>query len=175
MANILLEHQTLVALYAYLRHLDLSLDRSRWGPWQDYVTYSQSQVAPAVIAQFLQRKCYGVEAVATSGVIPDHSYSKLRLLYLARTLMQRNNYLTSSEVAYMWQALKTYQSYLATDWDTYSVELEKLRLRIARFCYTVLEAKLSHRELRHTMRIEHYLSAYHLQTVPLQSFLTWLK
>jgi len=94
---------------------------------------------------------------------------------LARTLLRRNNCLTSAEAAYVWQALETYQRYLATDWSTYSIELETLRVRIARFCYTVLEAKLSRRELNHTMRIEHYFSAYHLQTVPLQPFLTFLQ
>lgn len=175
MANIPLKHQTLVALYAYLRHLDLSLDRSRWGAWQDYVAYSQTQVAPAVIMHFLEHKCSVVAMVDTNGVIPTHSYAKLRLLYLVRTLMRRNNYLTSVEVAYVWQALETYQRYLATDWNAYSIELETLRVRIANFCYTVLEAKLSRRELDHTMRIEHYFSAHHLPTVPLKPFLAWLK
>jgi hypothetical protein len=175
MTKIVLPHQVLVALYAYLRHLDLSLDRSRWGAWQDYVSYAHAQVAPAVIRRFLQPYYCGVTARTSSVVLPEESYVKLRLRYLVCTFLQRDNYLIEPEVAYIWQLLETYQRYLATAWDSYSSEVDQLRLRIARFCYTVLETKLSRREVHQLSLVEHYLSADHLQTVPLQPFLAVLE
>ncbi|TGE03730.1 hypothetical protein [Hymenobacter fodinae] len=123
---------------------------------------------------FLEQTHSVVAMGDTNGVPPPHSYTKLRRLYLTCIPLRRNNYLTSVEVADVWQVLETYQKYLATAWSAYSVELETLRLRIAHFCYTVLEAKLSRRELDYTMRIEHYFSAQPIQTVPLQPFLAWL-
>jgi hypothetical protein len=130
---------------------------------------------PTVILQFLQSHCGGVTIRASNWVIPAQSYAKLRLRYVVRTLLQRNEYLTADEIAYVGQALETYRRYLATDWDSYCVELEQLRLRIAQFCYMVLESKLSRRELRHVSLVEHYLSAEHLKTVPLVPFLAVLK
>ncbi|OUJ67708.1 hypothetical protein BXP70_28660 [Hymenobacter crusticola] len=168
-------HPTLVALSAYLRHLDLSLDRSRWGAWQDYVAYAQTQVEPAVIAHFLQAKYPAVAQVPATERLPDHLSSKQRLFHLVGTITQRNNSLTCVEVAYLWRALETYRVYLEKAPSTYSIALEKLRLQLAHFCYRILEPKLSPRERRHTMRIEHYLSAHHLETLPLHPFVACLQ
>ena len=56
MTVIKLKYNFLVFLYAYLRQIDSSLDRSRWGSIEELREYYNIQIAPEHIVNYLMQK-----------------------------------------------------------------------------------------------------------------------
>lgn len=169
MKTIKFKHEFLVFLYAYLRHIDLSLDRSRWGSWAEYRAYACCQVSPLEIYNYLNYDSLNHED-DTVMAINEHSYSKIRLTYFWNTFTGRNNFLTSAEINYIRCILNKYTTYLNADFEQYNRRIEELRIEIARFYSSVLESKLSRCELDKVMRVEHFLQNPVLNTTTLSSF-----
>ena len=170
MRKIKLEHSFLVFLYAYLRHIDLSLDRSRWNGWTDYVAYARGVIEPAVISTYLQGKLGPVKVINADNRLPEHSYLKSRLLYLWRASTRQNNYLTVVEACYVLQLLARYSACLRADFTGYTLEQERLRVDIAVFYNRASQVTLSRSELDRIMQVEHFWQNATLTTIALQEY-----
>ena len=62
MENIKIKYSQLLFLYAYLRLIDLSLDRSRWGEWDSFLVYFKNIVYPTQIIQYLKESFDFIES-----------------------------------------------------------------------------------------------------------------
>lgn len=53
MKKIKIKYTQLLFLYAYLRLIDLSLDRSKWTSWTEFQDYFKRFPAPSLVAQYI--------------------------------------------------------------------------------------------------------------------------
>ncbi|MEJ5092118.1 hypothetical protein, partial [Sphingobacterium faecium] len=53
MKKIRIKYPLAVFLFAYLNQIDLSLDRSRWGPIENLRNYYRTQISPERVANYL--------------------------------------------------------------------------------------------------------------------------
>ncbi|RYU72608.1 hypothetical protein [Hymenobacter persicinus] len=171
MERIKIEHDFLVFLFAYLRHLDLSLDRSRWNGWADYLVYTRGRIQSATISSYLKGKIGPVSVTNTANILPNYSYRESRLRYLWRICTWQNDYLTLYATSYACQLLDRHNAYLRADITEFTPELEMLRRDIADFYTRASEVMLSRSELRKIMRVEHFWQNPILTTIALKDFL----
>ncbi|KFF08295.1 hypothetical protein IX38_05870 [Chryseobacterium luteum] len=53
MKKVQINYSQLLFLYAYLRLINLSLDRNRWTTWDELQSYFKNIMAPSKVAQYL--------------------------------------------------------------------------------------------------------------------------
>ncbi|ACU57749.1 hypothetical protein [Chitinophaga pinensis] len=165
MNKITINYGLLLFLYAYLRQLDLSLDRSRWTPWQELKDYYRQQIAPGRVAALL---------LATAKLTPEYvtgitpiEWTNWRMFI--RFIGWKGSALTKDQVLYCYQVLKTFEKYLQQDFHEYN-EQEQLRVQVCKISYQVIEYKLSLADVGKASRIEHYLQNENIVTIPLKQF-----
>jgi len=56
MEEIKVKYNEILFIYAYLRQIDLSLDRVRWTSWNELQYYFKDQLQPLQIIGYLERK-----------------------------------------------------------------------------------------------------------------------
>jgi hypothetical protein len=171
MEKIKFKHDFLIFLYAYLRHIDLSLDRSRWTSWQDYVNYSRNVVSPKTVSDYLKKTADLSEY--TGEIIPlnKNKYAKSRWLHFWRVITFNNDYLNLHDIIYICNKLDIYNTYLNTDRGQYDLLLHDLRIDIGEVYDYILMEILSQNELNMAMKVEHYLQNHGLETIELKYFL----
>jgi hypothetical protein len=163
-----LPYNFVVFLYAYLRQLDLSLDRSKWTQWQELKDYYNQQIAPGKVAALLLehaqiKEVYDIQRDDVKGA---NGWKKLQNSIFRNII--RRTYLTTTEILYCYKLLKIFEQYLDTDFEIYYMQ-EKLRSDICHIAYYVVEYKLSHRD-RYNINIEHYLQNHSLVVNPMTKF-----
>ncbi|MCJ8155691.1 hypothetical protein MKJ01_18205 [Chryseobacterium sp. SSA4.19] len=143
------QRQTLF-LYAFLRQIDRSLDKSRWTSITELKTYYKDRISPEQIIHYLQTHFT---------IVKENSYETVNSSNLTfkdkfRMFFQRN-YLTAEELTHLYDLLLAFDQYLKSDLP-YSTEIEILRIDIARFYSKVLASRISGRNLKKLMFTEHY-------------------
>ncbi len=170
MKKISFQYDFIVFLYSYLRQTNLSLDRSRWGNWSELKEYYKDQIDPREVYQYILRYA-GLtlpDTVDSTALDKNNTASKIKNV-IYRFLGK--HYLSKMELLYCCFLLSEFHAVLETHEGSYNLEIEKVRLAIARFYTGVLESKLSLTDLKRTMSVEHYLSAEHLSLVTIAEFL----
>ena len=172
MKKIKFKYEYIVFLYAYLRQIDLSLDRSRWGNWGDLIEYYKDQIQPMTVAKSLQKN----SNFKPSEIFADISIKKPNFigkccLFLSSAVMGRP-YMTANETQYCYQLLIRFDFFLSADLNKYSLEMEKLRVDIAKFYYTdVLEYRLWPKDRNHAMYIECFFQSENIKPVKMDEFI----
>lgn len=162
---ITINYRLLLLLYAYLRQLDLSLDRSKWTSWQELKDYYQQQIAPGKLAALLL-----AEANLVPEYVPEIDTIKwTNWRQLLRLIGWQGKSLTKDQVLYCYQVLKTFEKYLHMDFQEY-YEQEKLRVQVVQIGYYVIKYKLRMADIRKASRIEHYLQNENIVTEPMEQF-----
>ncbi len=173
MKIIKLEYKFLVFLYAYLRQIDLSLDRSRWQPIDNLREYYKTQIEPErVINYLLQKVDLNSDKLQNRYFIDKLSFGdKLKSLLFRN---KRTSFLTKDQLYYCCQKLLVLNHYLKSDAETDKFEIEKLRNEFSKLTYGIITFKLSKSDRNKVMLIEHFLQNEELEVVKMEEFNTEL-
>ncbi len=151
-----INYSQLQFLYAYLRQIDLSLDRSRWGNWYDLQNYFKNRIQPNKV----------IEYIKYSFQLPDIDIKQFVFALERRTILEKIKYtiiksscLKQNEILYCCKLLLAFEKELKSDLEKYNLEIEKLRIDIAKYYTEILEIMISNKDLYKLMRIEHYLQS----------------
>lgn len=149
------EYDFLVFLYAYLRQLDLSLDRSRWTSFEELRKYYQNQIDPALISRCLLNK----SGLSIQDNNVHYTIEKKNYLDRVKYKFKKQYYLTENEIYYCCKNLLKLSNYLFAHQKVEKIELEKLRIDLTKFTYDILEFRILDRDVKKAMKIEHYLES----------------
>jgi hypothetical protein len=165
------QYDFIVFLYAYLRQIDLSLDRSRWTTWKELQEYYRGQISPKKIADYLLNNSSLVNFDSQSlYFIGNVSFLEKLKLALFR-VFHIDPFLTNEEVLYCCQKLNIMARYLNLSNDPDRLEIEKLRIELVELNYNIIQFKLSVKDRNKAMRIEHYLQNENLNTIKIEEFI----
>ncbi|ANF50915.1 hypothetical protein A0O34_10470 [Chryseobacterium glaciei] len=153
MKNIKIKYNQLLFLYAYLRLIDLSLDRSKWTTWKEFQDYFKNIPAPSSVAQYL---IYNFQLPETD--YKNFSFSSEEKLWTnrLRTVFFKTLYFRKNDILYCCKLLYDFDSLLNSDNETYHLDIEKLRLNIAKYYSRVLGRMILWKDLDKLMIIEHF-------------------
>lgn len=168
MKKIQLNYSQLLFLYAYLRLTDLSLDRSRWTVWSDLQDYFKNIVTPSQVIQYLTNICQLPKTdFMNFNFIPEEK----SILNKLKPLVFNNFFLKQNEVLYCCKLLSTFNEVLLSDIQTYNVEIEKMRIDIAKFYSDILGRMILSKDLDKLMKVEHYFQNERIETIKLEEFI----
>lgn len=157
-----------------MRQIDLSLDRSRWGPWIELKEYYYSQFNPLSVSEELL-KITNITPVNTpvNFTIKEYSLFKKMKDALYRIIFKKQ-LLKNAEVLYSSQLLHQFDHLLHGSFSEYPIEAEQLRINIARFYSYILEPKLSNKDYFRAMEVEHFMQNENIDVVKIDLFATGL-
>jgi len=169
------DYQFIVFLYAYLRQIDLSLDRSRWTSWYEFQDYYKTQLNPEKVARYLlQNSGLNENEIGTLYSIEDTTF-----IYKVKNELFRvlgiDSYLTNNQVLYCCQKLLKFREYLMINTEPNRMEVESLRIEIARFNYNIIQYKLFQKDRNKAMIIEHYFQNENLRVIKMEEFMKGLE
>lgn len=165
------KYEFLVFLYAYLRQVDLSLDRSRWDSLKPFREYYKEQIQPKAVSDYLSRYSnLDLKKIQRVYFIKGATFFK-KIKYLVSRLLTRNNSLTSGEICYCCQKLLILQDYLNSEEEIHKLEIEKLRIEFTKFTYHVLQYKLNVKDRERATGVEHYLQNESLNPLNINKFI----
>jgi hypothetical protein len=130
MKKVKIKYSQLLFLCAYLRLIDLSLDRSRWTPWIEIQHYFKNVIAPNQIIQYLKKNFQFTNEDIEQVVFflqKKTTIDKFRFIFFNRFLLKQD------EVLYCFKLLLTFEKIIKSDMESYNLEVEKLRIDIAEF------------------------------------------
>jgi hypothetical protein len=165
-----IEYKFLVFLYAYLRQIDLSLDRSRWETWSSLKEYFKFQIDPLKTLDELLRISKlrpGTNPIVFLVKKPSF-FVRLREFLLKIVIRKCNLY--DVEILHCCQMLRQFNALLNQDFSRYPLEAEKLRIDIARFYSFILEPKMFRKDLDKAMKVEHFMQSENLSTIGIDVF-----
>lgn len=165
-----LNYNFLVFLYAYLRQIDLSLDRSRWGLWSNLMEYYKLQISPSdVIKQLLKISNLGLSSTSTVFLVQRPSlFKKLKESFFR--LVIKKHYISDIEVLHCCQLLKQFNFLLNCEFSSYPLEAEKLRIEIAKFYSCILKTKINKKDFNDAMKVEHFMQNENLVILKIDHF-----
>lgn len=153
MKNIQIRYGQLLFLYAYLRLIDLSLDRSRWSSLSNLRFYFKSTITIYQVIQYLENSFHLTETDLTTFVYHSKKRSITEKLNFA---IFREVFLTEDDIVYCYKLLWDLEKILNSDLEKYNLEIEKLRIDIAKYYGKVLGELILNKDLDKLMRIEHF-------------------
>lgn len=163
-----IKYNQLLFLYAYLRQIDLSLDRSRWNSWNEFQNYFESRLQPFSVIEYLKM----------SFQLPETDFDQFVFFLEKKTFSEKlksnfakSLFLKQNEILYCCKLLSLFNKYLKSDVEEYNLEIEKLRIDIAEYYSKLLELMISKKDLKKLMKIEHYKQSDTIEVVSLKEFL----
>jgi len=172
MKKIKFKYNYLVFLYAYLRQTDLSLDRSRWGKWVELTDYYKDRIQPITVAESLQKNSVFKPSKIVGGISEKelNFWDKCSAFIVSAIL--GICYLTEEETQYCYQLLIRFDEFLHMDMEKYTIEMEKLRVDVAKFyAIYVLEFKLTPIDRNRAEVIECFLQSENITPVQMNDFI----
>lgn len=168
MKKIKIKYNQLLFLYAYLRLINLSLDRSRWTSFHELQDYFKKIIAPTQVIQYLVNS-FGLPKIYLKNFSfsPKNKYLANRL----RPILFKNLTLKQDEILYCCKLLFHFDEILNSSNKSYDVETEKLRVDIATYNMNVLGKMILWKDLEDLMLIEHYLQNERIKTFELKNFI----
>jgi hypothetical protein len=155
------QKQTLF-LYAFLRQVDRSLDKSRWTSIAELKAYYKNRIIPEQVINYLETHFNSVNKDSDLTVASSQDLSlkdKFRLFF-------QRNYLTADELTHLFDLLASFDEYLKSD-SSYTPKTEILRIEIASFYSKVLARGISGRNLKKLRFTEHYEQNRRVKPFPL--------
>jgi len=166
------KYKFLVFLYAYLRQIDLSLDRSRWDSWSNLRGYYKAQISVSeVVDQLLKISNLRLAIASIVFFVKEPSLFK-RLKESFLRLVIKKHYISDIEVLYCCQLLNQFNALLDSNFSSYPLEAEKLRTDISKFYSYILEPKMYKRDLDDAMKVEHFMQNESLTVFKIGVFAT---
>ncbi len=164
MKKIKIDYEDLKFIYAYFRYIDLSLDRSRWNLRLEAKSFFSDKLQSADVLNYLTQK-YGIPQI-------NIDWGNYIVPYKGRIFLKKifNLYLYEVEILYVYKVLKTFGQYLHLNIKNDNTTIEKLRLDAAILNSHILEAKISNKDLRQLMKVEHFKAANKDETIDLHCF-----
>ncbi|AZA52983.1 hypothetical protein [Chryseobacterium sp. G0201] len=150
----LLNNKQIIFFYAFSRQIDLSLDRTRWTSFKNLQYYYSDKVSPEHIIKYLNNISYEEKSITR--------INKFKFLF--------KKGLREEEFEYFKNLLLLFDKFLKSNEINYTIQMEKLRIDIAVFYNNVLGSKISRKDLKRTMKIEHYYQNPLIQTIELKEF-----
>jgi hypothetical protein len=164
------DYKQILFFYAFLRQVDLSLDRSRWTSLKELQDYYQDRISPEQMITYLKIKLN----------VPDGDFNQLTAQAENSKskfkLFSKKTLLSEEEMVNLYQLLLLFDACLKSGQEQYTIETEGLRVDIAKFYSLLLEPKIAKSDLKKVMTIEHYgqnrlLKAKELKNVVPKDFL----
>lgn len=155
-------------LYAYLRLVDLSLDRSRWTTWDELQDYFKNIIAPSQIAQYLIN-IFNLPQTdfKNFNFIPQNK----SLLNRLRPIVFNTVPLKQNEVLYCCKLLFQFDEALHSDVKKYHLGIERIRIDIAEYYSNVLGRMILWNDLEKLMKIEHFWQNEKIDISKLEEFI----
>ncbi|WP_313000605.1 MULTISPECIES: hypothetical protein [Chryseobacterium] len=168
MKNVQLDYSQLLFLYAYLRLVDLSLDRSRWTTWDELQDYFKNIIAPSQIAQYLIN-IFNLPQTdfKNFNFIPQNK----SLLNRLRPIVFNTVPLKQNEVLYCCKLLFQFDEALHSDIKKYHLGIERIRIDIAEYYSNVLGRMILWNDLEKLMKIEHFWQNEKIDISKLEEFI----
>jgi len=168
MKNIKIQYNQLLFLYAYLRLIDLSLDRSRWTSWDEFQNYFKNIPAPYLVLQYLTNSFHLPETdLKNFSFFPEEKSVINRL----RTILFKNISLQQDEILYCCKLLFDFDEILNHDNKNYHIGIEKLRINIAIYYSDFLGRMILWKDLDKLMKVEHFFQNDRIETIELKNFI----
>lgn len=166
MRKIEFNYKFLLFLYAYLRQIDLSLDRSRWEGLYGLRIFYKDQIKPERIADYLVSQS-GIELPAEFPVYfpKEIGLKRQRILALYFHHCRQRYFLKDVEIIYCYELLLRLKDLLSSDLQEYTLDVEKLRVDVSTFSSSVIESKLLNKDIQHAMSVEHYLQHKEMNSI----------
>ncbi|MBC7863880.1 MAG: hypothetical protein IAF38_12970 [Bacteroidia bacterium] len=161
------KYQISLFLYAYLRQIDLSLDRSRWGGQQGLKKYFSTHLAPEKVVKYL---CSHFKIKPEKLLTWEHPEMKQYQVKDLTTIFSLRTGSPDVEITYAIQLLHAFEKLLNSNPTEYSTNHEKLRVDICKFNYDFLEKQLKKKDFHKVMLIEHCFQHSHAKHVELSEF-----
>ncbi|PSK86882.1 hypothetical protein [Taibaiella chishuiensis] len=170
MKKVQFKYDFLLFLYAYLRQMDLSLDRSRWEGLSDLRVYYKTQLSPQTVTESLIRQSGIRLSENLSSYFPKPmDIKKRRILGVYNHYLSRKHFLKEDEITYCCELLNQFSELLLSNVDQYDTRVEKLRNEISSFNYNLIESKLLGKDVALATSVEHYLQ--NVKVIPITEFL----
>lgn len=168
MGEIKIKYKHLLFLYSYLRLIDLSLDRSRWGTLSKFRSYFDNIVAPSKVVEYIYKSHNFCETdLSKKNAIPKSKTVSERF----RAIILNIYKLKYEELSYCCKLLLDFESILQSDNNFYTVEMEKLRIEIAVYYSEILGKLIKNRDLKKLMKIQHFEQSEYNRTIELKFFI----
>lgn len=166
-----LEYESLVFLYAYLRQIDLSLDRARWDTWENLVKYYSTNISQKKVSGKL--KNYQLISVS-KGV---YYFNRISNVFLQKVISRVYGPIYSkvffqiTDVSKCIEFLDRFDQLLHEEFNDYPKKAEILRVEIAKYYSFVLGSRISNKDLNRVMKVEHFLQNDKiLKTIKIENF-----
>ena len=169
MKQISLDNEKLLFLYAYLRHVDLSLDRSRWDCWIDLKRYFKGKIMPIKVIRYLTEGL-GFPEVSELDK-PDFLPKRNVFIKVIKSIFINGLKLEADELNLCLYLLKNLEERLNSDITKYNLEVEKIRIEIAKFYTHILQFAISRKDQNRLMKIEHFNSNVNIEIVEIEDFI----
>ena len=166
MTVVRLKYHFLVFLYAYLRQIDLSLDRTRWDSWEHLVKYYKEHITPEEVLEQLmdiEQKAAVSDQDNKSGILYK-GINPIYRLFRSKVLFQKSELLKCIEL------LEKFNTLLSKEFKDYPKEAELVRVEIAKYYSLVLGANMYGKDLKRCMLVEHFFQNENLKTIKIEVF-----
>lgn len=168
MKNIQLNYSQLLFLYAYLRLVDLSLDRNKWTTWDELQDYFKNIISPSQIAQYL----------INTFNLPKTDFKNFHFIPQNKSLFNRLRPivfktfpLKQDEVLYCCKLLFQFDEALHSDIQKYHLGIERIRIDIAEYYSYVLGRMILWNDLERLVKIEHFWQSEKIDISKLEEFI----
>lgn len=156
-----MKYYQLLFFYAYLRHLDLSLDRSRWDSWNDFKHYINNTIQPLSVIEYLKKR-FKLSETEDRFVCPRR---RKNIIFKRKSLSKKEN------PFYCYKLISDFEKTLQSDITTYNEDVEKLRITISNYYSKQLEPYILKKDLNKLMKVEHFNQANNINTIHINKFL----
>ena len=161
------KYNQLLFIYACLRQIDLSLDRSRWTSWNRLQVYFKDKLQPAQIIEYLVRNFQLPNTDFEQFIFIPEKRNFIRKL---KSVIGKDQFLKQNEILYCCKLLWSFDKELKSNIKEYNLNIEKLRIDIAEYYSEVLSAMISNKDLKRLMKIEHYEQNEKIEVFEIKEF-----
>ncbi|UKB84286.1 hypothetical protein LF887_01140 [Chryseobacterium sp. MEBOG06] len=168
MKNIQLNYSQLLFLYAYLRSIDLSLDRNKWTTWDELQDYFKNMIAPSQVAQYLIN-IFNLPKTDFKNF--NFTPQKKSLLNRLRPIIFKTFPLKQDEIIYCCKLLFQFDEVLHSDIKKYHLGIERIRIDIAEYYSNILGRMILLNDLDKLMKIEHFWQSEKIDISKLEEFI----
>ncbi|WP_123860274.1 hypothetical protein [Chryseobacterium nakagawai] len=168
MKKMKINYDQLLFLYAYLRLIDLSLDRSRWTSWGELQDYFKTILAPSLVVQYVINRFNLPKTDLKNFTFYLEEKSLINRL---RPILLKKIPLKQNEILYCCKLLFDFDQVLNSDNKIYNVEIEKLRIDIATYYSDFLGRMILWEDLDKLMKVEHFWQNDKIETIELKNFI----
>ncbi|WP_300691443.1 hypothetical protein [Chryseobacterium sp.] len=168
MKNIQLNYSQLLFLYAYLRSIDLSLDRNKWTTWDELQDYFKNMIAPSQVAQYLIN-IFNLPKTDFKNF--NFTPQKKSLLNRLRPIIFKTFPLKQDEIIYCCKLLFQFDEVLHSDIKKYHLGIERIRIDIAEYYSNILGRMILLNDLDKLMKIEHFWQSEKIDIAKLEEFI----